>query len=40
MEYIANKSGEIRLPYSAELLTWLQTRYPFSQYRHVVELIN
>ena len=30
MEYIANKSGEIRLPYSAELLTWLQARYPFS----------
>ena len=30
--YITNYTGEIQFPYDAELLTWLQQRYPYSHY--------
>jgi hypothetical protein len=30
--YITNYTGEIQLPYTAELLVWLQKTYPHSRY--------
>lgn len=30
--YITNYTGEIQLPYTAELLEWLQQNYPRSRY--------
>ena len=33
--YITNKYESIKLPYDAELLTWLQEQYPYSLYKAV-----
>jgi hypothetical protein len=30
--YITNYTGEIQLPYTTELLEWLQETYPYSHY--------
>ncbi len=32
MKYITNKYQSVKLPYSPELLEWLQDTYPYSQY--------
>jgi hypothetical protein len=33
MIYITNKYDSIRVPYSKDLLEWLQQTYPLSQYQ-------
>jgi hypothetical protein len=33
MIYITNRDGTINLPWEPDLLEWLQTQYPYSQYR-------
>ena len=34
--YITNKYDSVRLPYSEEMLEWLLTTYPKSEYRVVI----
>jgi hypothetical protein len=38
MIYITNKFDSIRLPFSEDMLQWLQDTYPFSNY-HTVEIL-
>jgi hypothetical protein len=33
MIYITNRDGTINLPWESDLLEWLQTQYPYSQYQ-------
>ena len=35
MKYIANKAGDIQLPWEPGLLEWLQEPYPASEYYEV-----
>jgi len=37
MKYITNKFDSVRLPYTEDLLEWLQQTYPHSKY-HVKEI--
>jgi hypothetical protein len=38
MIYITNRFDSIRLPFSEDMLQWLQDTYPFSNY-HLVEIL-